>query len=142
MTLLKMKKIANHLLPVYQPVIFDCDINARFLNFTLDELQAASSKLKNKKAPGPGNIPPEIIKQVAIDRPEDILTVYNALANRANFPAEWKRARIVLLRKGDKPIDNPASYRPICLLDVEGKLYEKLILGRLERIDTHRRFMR
>ncbi|XP_033225991.1 uncharacterized protein LOC117178675 [Belonocnema kinseyi] len=54
--------------------------------------------------------------------------MYNQLAESGEFPKNWKKSRLVLLRKGNKPIENPSSYRPICLPDVEGKLFEQLIL--------------
>lgn len=50
------------------------------------------------------------------------------------FPPRWKRARLVLIRKGaNKPPDAPSSYRPICMLDSTGKLLERLLLQRLEK---------
>lgn len=41
---------------------------------------------------------------------------------------------MVLLRKHGKPDDQPAGYRPICLLDDEAKLLERIIA---ERIVNH-----
>ena len=41
---------------------------------------------------------------------------------------------MVLLRKGNKPLEDSSSYRPICLLDTMGKLLEKLILQRLQTL--------
>jgi len=35
------------------------------------------------------------------------------------------------LKKGDKPLDQPSSYRPLCILDCPGKLLEKIIDNRL-----------
>lgn len=40
---------------------------------------------------------------------------------------------MVLLRKGDKPLDVPSSYRPLCILDTPGKLLEKMINNRLRK---------
>lgn len=133
LTLTKVEEIAHHLFPVHDSVIFDCENNTRFVEFTLDELQAACSKLKNNKAPGPGNIPSEVIKHIVSERPDYVLRAYNELAARAHFPEKWKKAKLVLLQKPNKPLENPASYRPICLLDIEGKLYEHLILARLKQ---------
>ena len=133
LTMKTMEQVVNHLFPVHDNVIFDCDIEPNFIKFTIEELHKACEKIKNNRAPGPGNIPPEIIKRIGLERSGYVLEVYNGLAANMNFPAEWKKAKLVLLRKGDKPLENPASYRPICLLDVEGKLYEQLILGRLNR---------
>lgn len=39
----------------------------------------------------------------------------------------------MLLRKGEKPVGNPSSYRPICLLNTAGKLFERIIKRRLEK---------
>lgn len=105
----------------------DCDRNIHFEPYTLEELLEACKKLKNGKAPGPGNVPPEVLKHVITRKAEYVLQVYNNLARLTKFPQEWKQAKLVLLSKNG----NGNSYRPISLLDVEGKLYEHLILGRL-----------
>jgi hypothetical protein len=42
----------------------------------------------------------------------------------------------VLLKKEGRPPDSPSGYRPICLLDEVGKLFERIIAARLE---THMR---
>jgi len=48
-------------------------------------------------------------------------------------PSIWKRGSLrVLLKGGDKNEKDPKSYRPICLLSVVGKLFEKIIKLRLE----------
>ena len=126
------ERVADHLIPVHDAVTLNCDTSKPFKCFSIEELQLAYSRLKNKKAAGPGNIPPEIVKQVAHCHPGYMLRTYNRLAVCGDFPSIWKKARLVLLKKGDKPASDPSSYRPICLLDAEGKLYEHLILGRLK----------
>jgi hypothetical protein len=48
------------------------------------------------------------------------------------FPVRWKVVRLVLLYKGNtKPQAEPSSYRPLSLLDGVRKLFERLILCRL-----------
>lgn len=133
LTMEMVKNITNHLFPVQPNVEFDCNIDGRTMEFTLEQLRTASAKLKSNKAPGPGFIPPEIIKRAVEEKAEYILSVYNNLAEVALFPTEWKQAKLVLLQKGNGPLDNPASFRPICLLDVEGKLFEQLILVKLNQ---------
>lgn len=133
MTMEMTEKVVDHLFPVHEQVKWNCDKTVIFSRFTIDELCVACDNLKSNKAPGPGNIPPNIIKHLATTKPELVLQVYNKLASKAIFPVLWKRANLLLLRKGDKPINDPASFRPICLLDVEGKLYEQLVLIRLNK---------
>lgn len=64
-------------------------------------------------------------------RPNYFLSFYSQMANCLSFPAVWKKAKLVLLREGIKPIEYSSSYTHICLLDVVGKLYKHLLLGRL-----------
>lgn len=127
------RKVVDHLFPVHQPVNFHVKADAIMEPFTTEELQQATKRLKNSKAPGPGRILPVIIKKVVEMRPNYVLGVYNQLATNGVFPRPWKQAALILLRKGDKPIGIPSSYRPISLLDVEGKLYEQLLAGRLKQ---------
>ena len=42
------------------------------------------------------------------------------------------KERLVLPRKGNEPLEDASSYRPICLLDTMGKLLEEMILQRLQ----------
>jgi len=49
------------------------------------------------------------------------------------FFESWKIATLVLLRKGDKPLDQPSSYRPLCLINSIGKLFERLLKARITR---------
>lgn len=60
--------------------------------------------------------------------------VFNTFLQQGVFPAEWKRARLVLLRKADRPLEEPSMYRPLCMLDEVGKLLEKVIDVRLKAI--------
>ncbi|KAL4104244.1 hypothetical protein QTP88_019553 [Uroleucon formosanum] len=39
---------------------------------------------------------------------------------------------LAVLPKGNKPLDQPSSYRPICLLNTIGKVFERIIKKRLE----------
>lgn len=48
-------------------------------------------------------------------------------------PPVWKRAKLVL-RKDERPADSPSAYRPICLLDEVGKLFERVLAARLRSL--------
>lgn len=105
--------------------------------FTTGEILVAAKRMTSGKAPGPDGIPDEVLRQVAHIRPEFLLDVYNRCLSQGHFPERWKRARLVLLRKGEnKPLDEPSSYRPLCMLDTAGKLLERLISWRLEAFLT------
>ncbi|KAE9545560.1 hypothetical protein AGLY_001103, partial [Aphis glycines] len=86
-----------------------------------EELATAVSSLKRNKAPGLDGVTNEMVKLVARKFPDMLLTAYNKCLFEGKFPIKWKTARLVLIRKGDKPLNEPSSYRPICLLDCLGK---------------------
>ncbi|KAF0715677.1 Uncharacterized protein FWK35_00027935 [Aphis craccivora] len=58
--------------------------------------------------------------------------IFNQCMIDGVFPKPWKRARLVLLRKGNKPADQPLSYHPLCMLDTTGKLFERIVCNRIE----------
>lgn len=59
------------------------------------------------------------------------MEVLNQMLVNQDFPRIWKVANVCLIWKG-KSSNTSADYRPICLLNVLGKLYERLIKEILE----------
>lgn len=100
--------------------------------FTGVELQKAASKLKCGKAAGPDNLLPEIVRLFANTVPDECLNMMNQYLNCGIFPKAWKNARLVLLKKPAKNTSTTVSYRPLCLLNILGKLYEHLLVQRLK----------
>jgi hypothetical protein len=63
---------------------------------------------------------------------EFLLGLWNNSLNLAQIPVDWKRTRIVtVLKLGNLP-DLADSYRPISLLSCIRKLFERMLLLRLE----------
>ena len=100
--------------------------------FTLEELKRASGRLKANTALRIDGVPNEILKEVIGAYPEILLEAFNSCLREGRFFVDWKKQRLFLLRKGNKPIEDTSSYRPICLLDTVGKLLEEMILQRLQ----------
>lgn len=87
---------------------------------TREELLRACERIGNTKASGMDNIPNIALKTAIKAVPELFLDMYNACLVKGTFPRRWKRQRLVLLPKGNKPPDDPSSYRPLCMLDTAG----------------------
>ena len=100
---------------------------------TEEELLQACDKLRPKKAPGPDGVPAEAVKLFTKHQPKIVCQVFDKLFKVGEYPASWKTSKLVLLRKGNKPLTEPTSFRPICLLDSIGKLYEQVISERLKQ---------
>lgn len=101
---------------------------------TPEELSRAVSSLRNNISPGIDGITNEALKLLVRRQPHILLNVYNKCIEEGRFPRPWKRSRLVLIKKGEKPPGEPSSYRPLCLLDCTGKLYEKILDNRLRDI--------
>lgn len=104
-----------------------------FPEVTCAEIEELRKSIPNGKVPGPDGVPDLVIREVARVKPEILRDVFNKCLKDGVFPRSWKVARLVLLRKGDKPLEDPSSYRPICLLNIVGKLFERVIKTRIER---------
>lgn len=49
-----------------------------------------------------------------------------------------EKSHLVLIRKGNRPLDTPSSYRSPCILDGAGKLFEKVLDNRIKKfLDEH-----
>ncbi|XP_049874511.1 uncharacterized protein LOC126372706 [Pectinophora gossypiella] len=101
--------------------------------FTMEELRAAVESFNPKKAPGADGFTADICSRAISCDPGLFLSLVNKCLELEHFPTIWKKATVVVLRKPGK--DNyriPKAYRPIGLLPVMGKIFEKLIVGRLK----------
>lgn len=59
------------------------------------------------------------------------------------FPVEWKKARVVVLLEGKgKARDSCKCYRPRSLLLLLGKIFERVLVGRLYQRVAGLRFLR
>lgn len=115
--------------PIYQQIQLQVPESCLF---SLGELREAGLKLPRGRAPGPDGVPDAILRKIVMMRPQLLLPTFNACLRTCRFPDSWRKATLVLLRKGDKPLDTPSSYRPLCLLNSIAKLYERLLKSRLE----------
>ncbi|KAI5753744.1 hypothetical protein M8J77_002974 [Diaphorina citri] len=97
-----------------------------------DEIGEAILNIKTNKAPGPDGLNGKIIQEAFKTKPEMFQITYRKCWNERLFPKIWKQGLLKLLVKpGKSDMSNPNSYRPLTLLDVMGKILEKIILNKL-----------
>lgn len=125
-------KIARDLFPEIDDELPNTINETHAEKFTRQELEAAAERMKPGKAPGPDRVLPEAVKLATKIIPEEMLAIYNKLLKEGDFPKEWKRAKLVLIPKGKVADGGLPKFRPICLLDTLGKLYEGMVKVRLE----------
>lgn len=146
----KANIFANHLADTFQPhntILLPEKINEveRFLDIPLQmslppkhfspaEVKYTISKFPRKKSPGYDLITAEVLNQL----PKKVIIlltyIYNSMLRLSYFPLLWKYSSVILILKPKKPPDCPSSYRPISLLPILSKVFEKMLLKRLIKI--------
>lgn len=131
-----LEKIVTHLFPeqLEEDYQLEEDVDEDIPPITEEELLTATAKVGNNRAPGMDGIPNIALKTAIKLAPAVFLGMYNACLKEGIFPDKWKRQRLVLLPKGKKPPDEPSSYRPLCMLDTAGKIFERIIHNRIEKV--------
>jgi len=87
--------------------------------------------MANNKAPGLDKVTTIMLKNSSF---KIILQVYYIIRSSMQlgyFPNIWKTALVLAFPKPGKPPTSPANYRPISLLSILSKIYEKLIHMRI-----------
>ncbi|KAK3892430.1 hypothetical protein Pcinc_003663 [Petrolisthes cinctipes] len=105
--------------------------NTNLEPFTEEDLTTAISHLKHGKASGLDWITPEMVTHLGVNARGWLLSLLNKCATSLKIPKIWKRAKVVALLKPGKDPTSPKSYRPISLLCIIYKLYERMILARI-----------
>ena len=99
---------------------------------TASEVSSMIDKLKNSSAFGRDKIDSSTLKIAAPVILPVLTHIINLSLCSSIFPAKWKIARVIPIKKGKKLDEsNPASYRPICLLPVLSKLTERAVQSQL-----------
>ena len=106
-------------------------------NATLDGLEFDEEKVSNlikslnvNKAHGWDNVSIRMVKIGGDSLVKPLLNIFRLSVDSGVFPSQWKKGNVVpVFKKGDKSITK--NYRPVSLLPVFGKLFEKCIYDAL-----------
>ena len=102
------------------------------VKFSREEIKQVIESFNDKKAPGIDRITAGIYLRTFNIFPRLVTAIYNQCLKRGCFPKRWKIAKIIPITKpGKESGTDPAKYRPICLLNIGGKVLEKLLLTEL-----------
>ncbi|KAK9880332.1 hypothetical protein WA026_010217 [Henosepilachna vigintioctopunctata] len=103
--------------------IFDTRIDA--------ETVAEAVHSGKNTAPGRDGLSRAVIRQLPQECFEFLSNIFNRCLELCYFPNVWKEATTILIPKPSGDPTNPDNYRPISLLNVIGKVFEKILQGRL-----------
>lgn len=99
------------------------------------EFDKAIADTNLTSAPGPDGLPPRLLIQ-CLSVPEFYVFLFQFITMcflLSYVPTQWRTAHVFILYKGKgNPLD-PNSYRGISLTPILGKLYERVLLCRLQQ---------
>ena len=100
------------------------------LEFCVDDIVKIIRSLDQNKAHGHDEISIRMIKLCASSTSTPLHLIFRNCLETESFPKEWKKANIIPVhKKGDKQFIT--NYRPVPLLSICGKVFEKIILNSL-----------
>ncbi|GFX78939.1 RNA-directed DNA polymerase from mobile element jockey [Trichonephila clavipes] len=147
----KVEVIADSLQEQFEPnhvvgqELFDQRIHDEVTNFintphvqeieptTPTEVLFYVQRLKPRKSPGLDQISNRMIKNLPLKFLLFITLLINQLFKNNYFPNAWKAAAVIPILKPDKDSALPSNYRPISLLSCLSKIYEFVLLQRLNQ---------
>ena len=101
---------------------------------SLEEIEEILGSKASFNAPGPDFIPFGFLKAMGPLLVQALQVVTNSCWTLGHFPARFKKARTVVIRKpGKKTYDEAGAWRPIALLSTFGKIIETLAAQKLQK---------
>jgi hypothetical protein len=97
-------------------------------SFTISsaEVEQCLNNLDNNKSPGPDSIPIKVLKYCSKSLSPPLTAIFNHSIKSGTFPNKWKNAYVTpVLKKGSRY--KVINYRPISLLSVLSKVFEKIL---------------
>lgn len=98
---------------------------------SIEEIASIIRNLKNPKAPGPDDVNNILIKNLPPKGIEYLQFIFNSCLKLNSFPKIWKHAKVIPIPKPSKPANELSSYRPISLLSTISKIFERILLSRI-----------
>lgn len=101
-----------------------------FYPVDVEEVMLVIKSLKNKKSTGIDHISVNILKTVSDIIAEHLAHLINLSVISGKFPTLLKLASVIPVLKRDDP-SNVANYRPISVLSVFSKIFERIVYNRM-----------
>lgn len=115
--------------------------NDQYINYNLepeithDEIFMSIKKCKKRKAPGADGFQSELILKIWQVDKSILYNLYNNCMRNSIFPKEWKTAILkIILKNPTKDKFILSSYRPIALLSTVGKIFERILIERIQTL--------
>lgn len=136
----KAHKISDNIISPYEEIVQNSVhriTNAPFelpdvARVSCDEVQRLIKYSVAFKAPGADNMFNITLKHLGVGALSFIANIFNRCFELGYFPKCWRFAKVIPIRKPGKDPCLASSYRPISLLSVLSKIFERILHARME----------
>ncbi len=97
-----------------------------FQKTSIDKVEKIINKLNIKKATGADGIPAKVVKQSKSTIVPQLTSLINLTIDTGFFPDRLKQAQVTPIHKKNDQLDK-ANYRPVSVLPIFSKIYEKVL---------------
>jgi hypothetical protein len=112
-----------------------CPMTRPIKLFSPSEVKEEIKKFANQKPPGFYLVTGKLLKELPRRAVLLLTTIYNSILRLTYFQILWKFAQIIMIHKNGKPPKRVTSYRPISLLPIMSKIFERILLKRIQMDD-------
>ena len=114
----------------------ETDKDFMFEKTTSTHVFSLLSKLCRSKATGLDNISAKLLRECPDLLAESLTVIFNHSLITGIFPNEWKSARVTPLYKNSGKRTEPTNYRPISVIPVVAKVFERIIYDQIYKYLT------
>ena len=104
----------------------------KFSPLLVRDVREAINKVKTSKGYGTDGILSYFLKLALPFIEHSLVLMFNKSLGTASFPDSWKTARVTPIFKDGKT-DEKSNYRPISILPVVSKLFERIVFNQLHQ---------
>ncbi|XP_048340566.1 cytosolic phospholipase A2 beta-like [Sphaerodactylus townsendi] len=126
-------QIEQYLKDTITPRISVEDLEELNKNITEEEITSVINNLQEDKAPGPDGLTPKYYKKMKETILPNMTELFNEVLEGKGIPKSWEEAFITLIPKTQQEVLEVSSYRPISRLNVDYKVFTKILAERLKK---------
>lgn len=106
-----------------------------------EEVADTIRRLRPYKAPGDDGVLNIMLKHLPVSAILLLVTIFNHCMTMGHWPQAFKHAKVIAIPKSGRS-SNIDNYRPISLLSATGKVFEKLLLRRINLIADEKQIIK
>ena len=131
--------LSRHVMEVdnsFAEFLSETDKDFMFERTTSAHIFSLLSKLCRSKATGLDNISAKLFRECPDLLAESLTVIFNQSLITGIFPNKWKSARVTPLYKNSGKRTEPTNYRPISVIPVAAKVFERIIYDQIYKYLT------